>query len=454
MASTTSSIFTGSSTYSNDFSQVITRAQKIASLPITLLENQKSALTAEQNALNTLSTSISALQAAVIAFTPALSGANATVSYSDSAVAAATASAGVLPGVYNLQVIDPGSQARATSAAAGIADPTKSSLSPDYSYSLTANGKTYSSIIASSNTLTSLAEAINTSTKGEVRATVVNLGTSAAPSYQLNLQNTKYGDLPITLDNGLGGPNLLGTPTSGTAVKYRVNGQPAAPAEPITSDSRTLTIAPNLTISVLAAGTTDITVSSSIAATSSALAGFVQAYNAVTKTLDAHRGAAGGALAGQSIVGNLSLSLREIANYSGSGSISSLVGLGLTFDQNGVLSFDSAALTAAAAKDPPAVTDFLGNPKTGGFLKSATDTLNSIADSASGVVPVTLSTLAGEISQTGLRIAEQQERVDELTESLNAQMAAADALIASLQQQATYFANMFAAMLANQNGVR
>ena len=44
--------------------------------------------------------------------------------------------------------------------------------------------------------------------------------------------------------------------------------------------------------------------------------------------------------------------------------------------------------------------------------------------------------------------------MDDLIESLNAQMAAADALIASLQQQATYFTNMFASMLASQNAMR
>ena len=63
MSSTTNPIFTGSSTYSSDFSQVITRAQKIASLPITLLENQKTSLTSEQTALHSVSTAMSALQA-------------------------------------------------------------------------------------------------------------------------------------------------------------------------------------------------------------------------------------------------------------------------------------------------------------------------------------------------------------------------------------------------------
>ena len=37
-----------------------------------------------------------------------------------------------------------------------------------------------------------------------------------------------------------------------------------------------------------------------------------------------------------------------------------------------------------------------------------------------------------------------------MTVNLNAQMAAADALIASLQQQVTYFTSMFEAMRTNQ----
>src|SRR3954454_6465472 len=137
MSSTTNPIFTGSSTYSSDFSQVITRAQKIASLPITLLENQKTSLTSEQTALNSVSTAMSALQASLIAFGPAMSGANATVTSSDGAVATATASSGVLPGVYRLQIVDAGSQAVATSEADGadtITDPTKSSLSKAFSF--------------------------------------------------------------------------------------------------------------------------------------------------------------------------------------------------------------------------------------------------------------------------------------------------------------------------------
>src|SRR4051794_35896466 len=109
MSSATSSIFTGSSTFSNDFAQVITRAQKIASLPISLLNNQKNSLTAEQTALSALSGAFSSLQASVIALSSAANGGNAAVSYSDSSVATATTASGVLPGSYTIEIVDEGS---------------------------------------------------------------------------------------------------------------------------------------------------------------------------------------------------------------------------------------------------------------------------------------------------------------------------------------------------------
>jgi flagellar capping protein FliD len=48
------------------------------------------------------------------------------------------------------------------------------------------------------------------------------------------------------------------------------------------------------------------------------------------------------------------------------------------------------------------------------------------------------------------RIADQQLRIDHITRDLEARMAASDALIAQLEQQANYFTNMFETMRVNQ----
>ena len=212
MSSSTSSIFTGSSTFSNDFAQVITRAQNIASLPISLLNNQKTSLTAEQTALNSLSAAFSSLQASVIAHRFGGQRIQHRSVLLRQLRRDRHRGSGVLPGIYTIEVVDPGSLASATSAAAGatVTDPATMSISSAASFTLHANGKVFDYITPASNTLSSLAEAINTATKGEAHATIVNVGTTAAPSYQLSIQNTKYGALPITLDDGQGGPNLLG----------------------------------------------------------------------------------------------------------------------------------------------------------------------------------------------------------------------------------------------------
>jgi len=453
MSSSAIPTFSGTSTFSSDFTQVITRAQSIASLPISLLTNQKNTLTGEQSALSSLSATFSSLQASLLGIGTSAGSGNYSVSYSDSSVANAIPSSGALLGTYNLQVIDPGSKASAASTAT-VTDPTTQNISSSSSFTLTANGQTYANIMPppNANTLTSLVSAINTATQGAVQATIVNVGTPSQPSYQLSIQNSSYGALPITLDDGSG--NLLGTPTTATSIQYLVNGQPASPATPLSADTRTLSIAPNLSVSVLKAGTTDITVSQNTTNIANAISGFVTAYNNTAQALAGQRGQSGGALAGQSIVSTLSQSLHDITGYNGSGSIQSIADLGLTFDQNGTLSFDSSVLSSAAARDFQGVTTFLGNTSTGGFLKAANDLLNGITDSTSGSFAAALNSVTREITSTDNQISTDQDRVDLLTKNLTAQMSAADALIAQMQQQVTSMTNLFAAMTANQNALK
>ena len=48
------------------------------------------------------------------------------------------------------------------------------------------------------------------------------------------------------------------------------------------------------------------------------------------------------------------------------------------------------------------------------------------------------------------RIAAEQDRIDNRTKDIQERMAAADALIAQMEQQATYITNMFESMRVNQ----
>jgi flagellar hook-associated protein 2 len=242
---------------------------------------------------------------------------------------------------------------------------------------------------------------------------------------------------------------LLSTLSTGSQAQYQVNGQPATP---VSSDSTTVTIAPGLTVDLLSSGDSNVVVSRSASAQSDALSSFVTAYNAAVDELSANRGQGGGKLTGDPLIFTLSQSLRNLSGFTGgSGTVGNLTDLGLTFDKTGHLSFDQTVFDNASTAHASDVKAFLGSPSTGGFLKAATDILNGLEDPTTGAVETTRANAQTAITKQNQRIADEQDRIDILTTSLTARISAADALIASLEQQVTYFTSLFASMNGNKN---
>jgi flagellar capping protein FliD len=180
----------------------------------------------------------------------------------------------------------------------------------------------------------------------------------------------------------------------------------------------------------------------------------VSAYNGAADELAKHRGESAGALAGQSIVSSAAAALRQLSAYAtGTGTIDSLTALGLEFDAEGRLSFDTTAFSTATTGRFAALSAFLGNSGSqgNGFLKVATDTLNGLQDVTSGLVKTSISSLKTQISRQDSAIGDAQERIDLLQKNLMNQMAAADALIAGLEQKSGYMGTLFESMrLASQ----
>jgi uncharacterized protein YoxC len=76
----------------------------------------------------------------------------------------------------------------------------------------------------------------------------------------------------------------------------------------------------------------------------------------------------------------------------------------------------------------------------------ATATMDGLQDETDGILTTTIDATAEAVTAAGDRISEEQTHIDELRTSLTAQMAAADAMIASLEQQALYISNLFESM--------
>lgn len=447
-SSTSSSVFTGSSAFSSDLQSTITRAVNIASLPIEQLSNEQSALAGQKNALQGLSTQFQNLQTALDAINTASGTGSYFAGVDNTSVASAAVSSGVMAGSYALTVGSIGAHTNTMSSGGlTVVNPSTSNISHSSTFTLSVNGTPYQ-ITDSDASLNGLAQAINGSSAG-VQATIVNVGSPTSPDYRLSIQGTNYAPDSIQLNDGTN--DLLNTLSTGSYVTYQINGQPSTP---IQSTSRSVNLSPGLTVDVLQAGSASITVTQNVGGVSSALSSFATAYNSVVDALTAQRGQNAGALSGQSIVYQLQSSLRSLANYSGSsGTVNSLADLGLTFDQNGHLQFDSTTFNSAANSSQANVLNFIGSETGGGFLQAAQTILTSVDDTTNGMLPQATTSLGTQLTDIASQITTQQNKVTLLQTSLTNQMSAADATISSMEQQVTQITNLFSAMQQyNKNG--
>jgi flagellar hook-associated protein 2 len=454
-SSTTGTYFSGESTFSASLNNVISQAVARATAPITQLQNEQSTLTNEQSEVQTLGNDFMSVQTAIDSLNSAASTSAYTATVDVPTVATATASSTALPGTYSLDVSSIGSQTNTISASGSttVTDPTSQNISSATSFTLTVGG-TNTTITPTGTSLDDLVTAINNS-GANVQATVVNVGGSASPDYRLSVQSTQYA--PDTVQLTAGSTNLLTTLNTGSYVTYTVNGQPATP---INSTSRSLSLSTGLTADVLTTGTANITVAQSSSNISTAITNFVTAYNAAAAELTKNRGQNGGALTGNSLVGQLQQALNSIGSYSSSSgtssAVKSLADLGLTFDQNGNLTFDSSTFDSVSSTSPSAVTAFLGSETGGGFIQSAYSTLTSLTADNTGTITVAGNNIGATVNSLTTQISNKQAQVTQLQSNLTTEMANADAAIASLQGQLSEITSLFTAenqVSQNINGV-
>lgn len=446
--STTSTNFTGSSYFSANLQSIITNAVALANLPITQLNNTVTTLNSEASDIGTLSTKLTAVQSALTALDTASSQGSLSATVSDTSILTATAASTTLPGTYTVDVLDPGSVASALSkvGSTAITDPSTQNISSSKNFSLTVNGKSFT--VASSSNLNALAQNINASGAG-VQATILNLGSTTSPSYRLAIQGSSVGAETIQLNDG--SSDLLSSLAGGSNASYTVNGEPPGG---ISAASRTVTVAPGLTVNLETAGSASVLVGNNSSAITNALTSLVSAYNSVKTQLDTYHGQNAGVLAGNSLVSTVQIALHSALDYSGAGGsgVNSLSDLGVSFDKTGQLQFDPTALSSFTPDQISQARTFLGSATTGGFLQAATNELSSLTDPTTGALATEVNSITTQVTHNQNLISADQDKVSIMQTNLTAKMAAADALISSLEQQTSYFTALFNYGQNNGNG--
>jgi flagellar hook-associated protein 2 len=177
-------------------------------------------------------------------------------------------------------------------------------------------------------------------------------------------------------------------------------------------------------------------------ALSNDLSNFASAYSAVTAVY-AQIGQNAGPLSGDSVVYALENTLNSLVNYTGgSGTIDSLASMGVTMDSTGQLSFDS---TVFSSQSMSAIQQFLGGATTGGFLQAATTALSGVANPTTGDIGTEFNSLQTQVTNENTLITNAETRVTDLTTNMENQLTQADALISNLEEQKSYYAQLFQA---------
>ena len=430
--------FNGQSSYASDLQTQLNREVEIASLPIQQMQSEVSTLQSQQQALSGLQSAFGSLQSLLTSIGADSTGALSATS-SDSSVATATAGSGATAGTYTIQVDQVGTYSASLSDAGltTVTDPTTGNISSSSAFTLTVNGTAYA-ISPSGSSLDDLVSAINNAGAG-VQATAVNIGSDTSPDYRLSLTATNVGATTIQLNDGTN--DLMDTLSTGADAEYSVDGS----GSEVDSTSNQVTLAPGLTVNLVQAGSSPvtITVGANYNALSNDLSNFANAYNTAVSTLGEQIGQNAGALAGQSIVYSLEDALNGLVNYtSGTGAANSLASLGLTLDENGQMSFDSSTFSSLSIAD---VQQFLGSATSGGFLQSATNSLSSVADPSTGAIQSEFNSLDSEVTNEDTLITNEETRVTDLSNNLTQQLSQADAIIANLEEQKTYYTELFQA---------
>jgi flagellar capping protein FliD len=320
-------------------------------------------------------------------------------------------------------------------------DPTADSQGSRSIYTLVVGSNQYT-FAPSDNTAATLASTINAQFGSQVYATVLN--------GQISLRSATPGSsTPLDLQKATA-VSYQKAQTPGQLAQYSVDG-----GGTVQSNSRAITVATGVTLTLQGTGSTSVTITRPTSALDTALSSFADAYNAVVDELAKQRGQSGGPLQGQSIVNQLAQTLSQISTYSStSGQIAGLASLGLNLDVNGDghLTYSETTLLAADFSNSSGVTDFLGSTSGGGFLKTANDAINNLEDPTKGLLKNTETNTTNQITSIGNQISTKQNQVYQLQTNLTSRMAAADALIASMEQQYSYLNSMFAAQqTANQS---
>jgi len=225
-SSTGALYFTGVSQYSSDFQSILTRAQQIAQIPITALQNQVTADQSDSQALDTLDPLVGSLGSAVASLGTLAANGGLAASSSDTGVVTAVTTGSPAPGSYSISDIKSLASAASEMSLTGYADTSTSPVSASGYVNLVVGSQTYQLNISQNNNLTGLVSAINNS-GANVTASIMTTGSGATPDYLVVSANST-GATTLELNDLTNPSDLITNTGTGTETSLTTYADPTS----------------------------------------------------------------------------------------------------------------------------------------------------------------------------------------------------------------------------------
>jgi flagellar hook-associated protein 2 len=412
-----------------DTTALINQLMAVEQQPITRVQTSKVKLQAISTAFQQLNSKLLALKSRADAVADPATFFPRAVTSSTDTVATATAGPGTARGTFSLTAtaLARGSIAAAATTKGALTDAIAAAPG-SFQFKLGAGGAVVSVGVDTGTTLEQLVKAINDKNAG-VKATAVNVGTSAAPAYKLTLASTATGaanDIVIVSD----GTTLGVTNTqAATDAAFSIAGIGS-----FTRSTNTFSdVLDGVTITLKASsGSTDLSVALDNGGAQANIQGLVDAYNDIVRTIttqseittDANGAQQPGAFTGDVVPQVIRRSLAAIIATGVGGTFGTLAEVGITTQKDGTLSLDANKLQQALTADPQAVSDLVAGTSTrDGIADLLSAKLDAMTKAVTGTIAAKQDGLTTQITAAGKQIDAMQARLSTtqkmLTEKFN-----------------------------------
>lgn len=381
-----------SNTQGINVQEAVAEALEAEEQPMLQWESQQQTLQTQTTDLNSIESDVTALESSLTALSdPAGALSAMTTTSSDSSIVTATAANGATSGNHVVVVNNLATTASWYSAT--VSDPTAPLTPGSFTIQVGNGTPTQITVGQGVNSMDDLANDINS----------LNLGVTA------NVITDSSGSQLSIVANSSGAANNI-TISNDTTIGFTqaVQGEDASltvDGIPIDSASNTVTgVVPGVTFNLLSAAPNtpvDVSIEPDTNSAETAISNFVSAYNTVMGDVNTQYQVGAnnmeGPLAGDSTLSLLQSDLLSAGGYTtGSGPVETLADLGITMNDDGTLTLDSATLDNAIQNNFSAVQSFMQGTSSNGFVSFLNNQMNSLTDATDGAFTVDLQSISNE----------------------------------------------------------